>query len=131
MRKQLIVAAALIALCANQATAQQAVDWNGKWLFSGLALNGRLATSFAQICDIQTTGSQISGPCHGPNGSCSLVGVVNGSLIDLTCSLDVINNPRLDGVLTFHGGLSPDGIVRGSTTHSGRRGTGQASMMKL
>lgn len=132
MRKLQVLVAAALALTAGEATAQQGLDWNGRWLFSGLQVNGRAAASFAQICDLATTGNQIAGPCHGPNGSCSLVGVVNGPLIDLTCSLAVVNNSRLSGVLTFHGGVAPDGLVRGSYTHNRSPGAaGQASLMKI
>ena len=110
----------------------QSVDYSGRWLFSGLVLSGRMALSFAQICDIAQTGSQIAGLCKGPNGSCSAVGVVNGGNVDLTCQITNVNNPSLSGVLTFHGAVAPDAIVRGSVVHSKAPGTnGQASMMRL
>lgn len=124
-------AAAMLAASASGAFAQ-APDYTGKWLFSGLILSGRMAISFAQICNIQQTGAQIAGPCQGPNGGCSAVGIVNGGQVDLTCTLTTPNNPGLSGLLTFHGAVAPDAIVRGTVTHSRAGGVaGQAAMMRL
>ena len=113
------------------ASAQQP-DFSGKWLFSGLILGAGAATSFAQICDLQQTGGQLAGPCHGPNGGCSAVGVVSGGAVDLMCRTSYTNNPGLAGVLTFHGALAADNVVRGAVTHSRAPGViGQASLMRV
>jgi hypothetical protein len=124
----------LIALAASvaQGAFAQSADYSGKWLFSGLVLSGRMALSFAQVCDITQTGSQIAGLCKGPNGGCSAVGVVSGGSVDLTCQMANVNNPSLSGVLTFHGAVAPDAIIRGTVVHSKAPGTnGQAAMMRL
>ena len=131
---RLLKIAGLIALVAGaaQGAFAQSGDYSGKWLFSGLVLSGRMAVSFAQVCDITQTGSQIAGLCQGPNGGCSAVGVVRGGSVDLTCQVTNINNPSLSGVLTFHGAVAPDAIVRGTVVHSKVPGTsGQAAMMRL
>jgi len=94
------------------------VDLSGKWSLSGQMIAGRMFMSFAQICDLKQTGDQLAGPCHGPNGGCSAVGVVNGGNLDLTCRTSFTNAPNLAGVSTFHGALGADAIVRGSYTHS-------------
>ncbi len=124
----------LIALAAGvaQGALAQSADYSGKWLFSGLILSGRTAVSFAQVCDIAQTGSQIAGLCKGPNGGCSAVGVVNGGSVELTCQLTNVNNPSLSGVLTFHGAVAPDAVIRGTVVHSKAPGAnGQAAMMRL
>jgi hypothetical protein len=124
----------LIALAAGAApgASAQADEYSGKWLFSGLILSGRAAVSFAQVCDITQTGAQIAGLCRGPNGGCSAVGVVNGGSVELTCQMTALNNPSLLGVLTFHGAVAPDAVIRGTVVHSKAPGTsGQASMMRL
>lgn len=131
MRRILIAIAAAGTVLSQGAAAQQ-TDYSGRWLMSGLTLFSRGATSFAQICDLKQTNSQIAGPCHGPNGACSAVGVVNGDQVDLTCRLSVPNNPSLDGVLTVHVALSPDGVWRGNCSSSRLPGaTGQVSLMRI
>ncbi len=109
----------------------QDVGYSGKWSFSGLIIASPLITAFAQICDLQQNGTQIAGSCRGPNGACSAVGVVKGGHVDLTCRITVVNNPNLNGVLTFHGDLQADGIVRGTCTHSRSPGSGAAAMMRV
>jgi hypothetical protein len=99
------------------AEAQEA-DLSGKWSLSGQMIAGRNFTSFAQICDLKQTGDQLAGPCKGPNGGCSAVGVVSGANIDLTCRTSTTNAPNLAGVSTFHGTLGADEIVRRSFTYS-------------
>lgn len=124
----------LVALLAGggQGAVAQSADYSGKWLFSGLILSGRMAMSFAQICDLAQTGPQFAGLCRGPNGGCSIVGVANGGAVDLTCQLNNAADPALSGLLSFHGAVAPDAIVRGTVTHSRAPGaTGQASMMRL
>ena len=124
----------LIALMAGAAPGAlaQSGEYSGKWLFSGLVMSGRMALSFAQVCDIAQTGSQIAGLCKGPNGGCSAVGVVNGGGVDLTCQMTNFSNPSLSGVLTFHGAVAPDAVVRGTVVHSKAPGaSGQAAMMRL
>ena len=122
---------ALVAGAAQGALAQSS-DYSGKWLFSGLILSGRTALSFAQVCDVTQTGSQIAGLCKGPNGGCSAVGVINGGSVELTCQMTNLSNPSLSGLLTFHGAVAADAIVRGTVVHSKAPGTnGQAAMMRL
>jgi hypothetical protein len=126
----------VLLLLAATALAQSALaeetDYSGRWLFSGLVTGGRAALSFAQVCDLSQTGTQVAGSCRGPNGGCSAVGVVNGGQIDLTCRVTVPNNPSINGVITFHGNLSPDGVLRGSCSHSRAPGIpGQAAMMRI
>lgn len=111
--------------------AAQSQDITGKWSFSGIIVNSRIHFGFAQICDLQQTGGQIAGPCHGPNGACSAVGVVSGVDIDLTCRSTQSNNPNIAGVLTFHGKLGGDGIVRGHVSHSLAPGWGDGAMMRV
>ena len=127
-----IVGLIALAAGAGQGAFAQSTDYSGKWLFSGLVLSGGMALSFAQVCDIAQTGSQIAGLCRGPNGGCSAVGVANGGGVDLTCQMTNLNNPSLSGVLTFHGAVAPDAIIRGTVVHSKAPGTsGQAAMMRL
>ena len=122
---------ALVAGAAQGALAQSS-DYSGKWLFSGLILSGRTALSFAQVCDVTQTGSQIAGLCKGPNGGCSAVGVINGGSVELTCQMTNVSNPSLSGLLTFHGAVAADAVVRGTVVHSKAPGTnGQAAMMRL
>jgi len=124
----------LIALAAGaaQGALAQSSDYSGKWLFSGLILSGRTALSFAQVCDVTQTGSQIAGLCKGPNGGCSAVGVINGGSVELTCQMTNLSNPSLSGLLTFHGAVAADAVVRGAVVHSKAPGTnGQAAMMRL
>jgi hypothetical protein len=132
MRLLKIVGLIALAAGAAQGALAQSADYSGKWLFSGLILSGRTALSFAQVCDITQTGSQIAGLCKGPNGGCSAVGVVSGGSVDLTCQMTNVSNPSLSGVLTFHGAVAPDAIIRGTVVHSRAPGTsGQAAMMRL
>ena len=132
MRRLKIVVLIALAAGAAQGAFAQSGDYSGKWLFSGLILSGRTAVSFAQVCDIAQTGAQIAGLCKGPNGDCSAVGVVNGASVNLTCQVTNVNNPSLSGVLTFHGAVAPDAVIRGTVVHSKAPGTnGQASMMRL
>ncbi len=124
----------LIALAAGaaQGALAQSSDYSGKWLFSGLILSGRTALSFAQVCDVTQTGSQIAGLCKGPNGGYSAVGVINGGSVELTCQMTNLSNPSLSGLLTFHGAVAADAVVRGTAVHSKAPGTnGQAAMMRL
>ena len=124
----------LIALAAGaaQGALAQSSDYSGKWLFSGLILSGRTALSFAQVCDVTQTGSQIAGLCKGPNGGGSAVGVINGGSVELTCQMTNLSNPSLSGLLTFHGAVAADAVVRGTVVHSKAPGTnGQAAMMRL
>lgn len=109
---------ALLGLALTLPGAAQAGDLSGKWSLSGQMMAGRIFASFAQICDLRQTGDQIAGPCRGPNGGCSAVGVVSGANIDLTCRTSYTNSPGAAGVSTFHGALGADQIVRGSYTHS-------------
>ena len=132
MRLLKIVGLIAFAAAAAQGALAQSADYSGKWLFSGLILSGRTALSFAQVCDVTQTGSQIAGLCKGPNGGCSAVGVVNGGGVELTCQMTNLSNPSLSGVLTFHGAVAADAVVRGTVTHSKAPGTnGQAAMMRL
>ena len=132
MRGLKIVGLIALAIGAAQGAFAQSADYSGKWLFSGLILSGRTAVSFAQVCDITQMGAQIAGLCKGPNGGCSAVGVVSGGSVDLTCQVTNVNNPSLSGVLTFHGAVAPDAVIRGTVVHSKVPGTnGQASMMRL
>jgi hypothetical protein len=132
MRLTKILGLAALAAGAAQCALAQSGDYSGKWLFSGLILSGRMAVSFAQVCDIAQTGSQIAGLCKGPNGGCSAVGVVSGGSVELTCQMTNLNNPSLSGVLTFHGAVATDAIVRGTVVHSKTPGAnGQAAMMRL
>ncbi len=125
-----IATLAAAASLSSGALAQDA-GYSGKWLFSGLIVANPSVFSFAQVCDLQQTGAQIAGACRGPNGGCSAVGIVDGGHVDLTCRTTFINSPNLAGVLTFHGDLQGDGIVRGAVTHSRSPGSGQAAMMRI
>jgi len=112
-----LLAALLVGAGACGARAQEG-DLSGKWSLSGQIIAGRLFSSFAQICDLKQTGDQLAGPCRGPNGGCSAVGVVVGANVDLTCQTTYTNAPNLAGVATFHGALGADAIVRGTCTQS-------------
>jgi hypothetical protein len=113
------------------AQAQQ-LDVSGKWSVSGLIAGNGSIMSFAQICNLSQTGNQFAGQCQGPNGGCAAVGVVTGEGLDLTCRTTNTNNPGLSGVLTAHGALGADQIVRGTCTHSRLpRISGQFSMMRV
>ena len=101
MRRSKIVGLIALAAGAAQGALAQSSDYSGKWLFSGLILSGRTALSFAQVCDVTQTGSQIAGLCKGPNGGCSAVGVINGGSVELTCQMTNVSNPSLSGLLTF------------------------------
>lgn len=107
-----------IMLAVGSMASAQGVALSGKWSLSGQMIAGRMFMSFAQICDLRQTGDQVAGPCRGPNGGCSAVGVVSGGAIDLTCRTSSTNSPNLAGFSTFHGALGQDQIVRGSYTHS-------------
>jgi len=132
MRISLLVAMTLLAIAAAHNAEAQQVDYSGKWSLSGQITAGRMFMSFAQICDLKQAGDQLAGPCRGPNGGCSLVGVVSGGAVDLTCRTTNTNSPNLAGVSTFHGALGADEIVRGSCTHSRLPGaSGVFAMMRL
>ena len=132
MRLSVVVTMGALALPLPAAAFAQSADFSGKWLCNGLVLSGRAAFSFGQICDITQTGAQIAGLCKGPNGGGSLVGVVNGGAVDFTLQLTNTQNPKLSGVLTFHGKISPEGVYRGTALDSNLPGvTGQGAMMKL
>jgi len=134
LRNRAWTAAAAALAIAGLATGAcgQSADFSGRWSYSGLIVSGRAATSFAQICDLKQTDGQLAGPCHGPNGGCSFVGVVSGGQIDATCRTTFSNDPGLAGVSTFHGALAPDGIVRGGVIHSRFPGaSGAAAMMRI
>jgi hypothetical protein len=131
VRGAILVWAAAFNACCGYASAQEA-DLSGKWSLSGQIIAGRMFFSFAQICDLKQTGNQIAGPCHGPNAGCTAVGVIDGPNIDLTCRTSVTNAPNLSGVLTFHGAMAPDQIIRGSCTHTRFPGaTGVSAMMRV
>jgi hypothetical protein len=126
-----LVAALLIVSPVYGARAQQ-FDFSGKWSLSGQLIAGRNFMSFAQICDLRQTGDQLAGPCRGPNGGCSAVGVVAGASLDMTCRTSFTNTPSLAGVSTFHGAVDGNGIVRGSCTQSRFPGAnGMFAMMRI
>jgi hypothetical protein len=126
-----VLAALILAAVAGGAKAQQ-MDLSGKWSLSGQILGRGSVMSFAQICDLKQTGDQLAGPCRGPNGGCSAVGVVNGANVDLTCRTTFTNNQNLAGVSTFHGAMGADEMVRGSCTHSRVPGAnGVFAMMRI
>lgn len=126
-----VLAAVLIGAGPCVARADQ-VDLSGKWSLSGQIIAGRVFVSFAQICDLKQIGDQLAGPCRGPNGGCSAVGVVNGANIDLTCRTSYANSPNLAGVSTFHGALGADEMVRGSCSSSRLPGAnGVFAMMRV
>ncbi len=131
MRSARWIATLAVAASLSSGALAQDVGYSGKWSFSGLIIANPLIMSFAQICDLQQTGAQIAGACRGPNGGCSAVGIVDGGHVDLTCRMTSTNNPNLAGVLTFHGDLQSDGIVRGAVTHSRAPGSGTAAMMRI
>jgi hypothetical protein len=125
-----LVAIGLMLGSSGAANAQDAT-FTGRWSFSGLIVAGPMSFAFAQVCDIQQIGPQVAGSCHGPNGACSAVGVANGPNLDLTCRTVATNNPAIAGVLTFHGAVAPDGVVRGSCTHTATPGVGQSALMRI
>ncbi len=126
-----MLAALVIGAGPSRAQAQQ-VDLSGKWSLSGQIIAGRVFVSFAQICDLKQTGDQLAGPCRGPNGGCSAVGVVNGANVDMTCRTSYTNSPNLAGVSTFHGALGADEMVRGSCASSRLPGAnGVFAMMRV
>jgi hypothetical protein len=93
---------------------------------------GRNFMGFAQICDLKQTGDQLAGPCRGPNGGCSAIGVISGANVDMTCRTSFTNAPNLAGISTFHGALGADEIVRGSCSHSRFPGAnGVFAMMRV
>jgi hypothetical protein len=121
-----------LALALSSTANAQESDLSGKWSLSGQMIAGRAFMSFAQICDLKQTGDQLAGPCRGPNGGCSAVGVVNGANLDLTCRTSFTNSPNMAGFSTFHGSLGGDQIVRGSYIHSRFPGvSGVFSMMRV
>jgi hypothetical protein len=123
--------AMLMGAVASGVEAQQ-MDLSGKWSLSGQILGKGSFMSFAQICDLKQTGDQLAGPCRGPNGGCSAVGVVNGVNVDLTCRTTFTNNPSLAGVSTFHGTMGADEMVRGSCVYSRVPGVnGVFAMMRI
>ena len=131
MRISFLAAMILLANAVHNAEAQR-VDYSGKWSLSGQIIAGTMFMSFAQICELKQTGDQLAGPCRGPNGGCSLVGVVSGGTVDLTCHTTNTNSPNLAGVSTFHGALGADEIVRGPCSHSRFPGaSGVFAMMRI
>src|SRR6202020_3189770 len=90
-----VVATSLLLAGATQNAQAQQADFSGKWSLSGQIIAGRNFISFAQICDLKQTGDQLAGPRRGPNGSCSAVGVVNGSGGGLSCRTTNTNPPNL------------------------------------
>jgi hypothetical protein len=132
VRRSVFVLAVLTVGAGACGVQAQETDLSGKWSLSGQIIAGRLFMSFAQICDLKQTGDQLAGPCRGPNGGCSAVGVVNGANVDLTCRTSYTNAPNLAGVSTFHGALGGDEMVRGSCTHSRFPGAnGVFAMMRV
>ena len=132
MRIGVFIAAALLVAGAARGAQAQEADFSGKWSLSGQIIAGRNFMSFGQICDLKQTGDQLAGPCRGPNGGCSAVGVVSGASVDFTCRTSSTNNPSLAGVSTFHGALGGDEIVRGSCNHSRFPGAnGVFAMMRV
>jgi hypothetical protein len=132
VRIGVFVAMALLVVGSARGAQSQQVDFSGKWSLSGQLVAGRMFMSFAQICDLKQTGDQLAGPCRGPNGGCSAVGVVNGASVDLTCRTSYTDSPNLAGVSIFHGALGGDEIVRGSCTHSRFPGAnGVFAMMRV
>jgi hypothetical protein len=125
-------AALALALTANVAASAAETDFSGKWSVTGSLTSGRALMTIGTICDIKQVGDQILGPCKGPNGGCSAVGIVNGASHDWTCRTQTTNAPTLAGYSTFHGALGGDAIVRGAWTHSTfPRATGQFAMQKI
>jgi hypothetical protein len=114
----IIIATAVLTLSGWSFAHTQQPDFSGKWSLSGQIIAGNVFMSFAQICDLKQTTDQLAGPCHGPNGACSAVGVVSGAKIDLTCRTTNTNSPGFAGVTTFHGALGSDEIVRGQCSNS-------------
>jgi hypothetical protein len=128
-----IQAAALaFVLTANFTASASETDFSGKWSVTGSLTSGRTLMTIGTICDLKQVGDQIVGPCKGPNGGCSAVGIVSGASLDWTCHTQSTNAPRLAGYSTFHGALGGDAIVRGAWTHSTfPRATGQFAMQKI
>jgi hypothetical protein len=128
MRAGVVVSIFLFASAAAQA---QSIDFSGKWSVSGNLASGGGMMIIAPVCDLKQAGDQIAGPCKGPNGSCSAVGVVNGADIDMTCRTTSTNHQNLAGFSTFHGTLGGDNIVRGTWAHSRFPGaSGRFTMMR-
>jgi hypothetical protein len=128
----LVVATSLLFAGATLNAQAQQADFSGKWSLSGQIIAGRKFISFAQICDLKQTGDQLAGPCRGPNGGCSAIGVISGANVDMTCRTSFTNNPNLAGISTFHGALGTDEIVRGSCSHSRFPGAnGVFAMMRV
>jgi hypothetical protein len=132
MRRLVHVTAVAVLCCSSTVTHAQQPDFTGRWVLSGQIIAGRSFMSFAQVCDLKQSGDQVAGPCRGPNGGCSAVGVVNGTKVDLTCRTTNTNSPELAGVLTVHGELGADEIVRGPCSHSRLPGgNGVSAMMRI
>jgi hypothetical protein len=132
MRGLVFVSAALFLGAAVGGAQAQQLDLSGKWSLSGLISGRGVVASFAQICDLKQSGDQLAGPCHGPNGGCSAVGLVAGANVDFTCRTTVTNNPGLAGVTTFHGAMGADDMVRGSCVSSRAPGVnGVFAMMRI
>ena len=132
MRLVVFMSAALAMVGAAPGAQAQQPDFSGKWSLSGQIIAGRNFISFGQICDLKQTGDQLAGPCRGPNGGCSAVGVISGGGVDFTCRTTNTNNPSLAGVSTFHGALGGDEIVRGAVSHSRFPGaSGVFAMMRV
>jgi hypothetical protein len=121
-----------LVLTANFAASAAETDFSGKWSVTGSLTSGRTLMTIGTICDIKQVGDQIVGPCKGPNGGCSAVGIVSGASVDWTCRTQTTNAPGLAGYSTFHGALGGDAIVRGAWTHSTFPGAnGQFAMQKI
>ena len=113
------IASALLAAAPARA---QFANFSGSWSVSGQIVMGNGMVTVAPICSLQQRQAQVTGFCKGPNGAGPATGLVDGPTISWQWQVTATSPTGVPGLVTFQGGLGPDGVIRGSWTHSRVRG---------
>jgi hypothetical protein len=122
VRLAFLIASVLLAALPIRSNA--AVNFSGTWHISGTLRTSVSVGSLAPVCVLKQSGDTILGPCRGPNGQGNATGIVNANRIQLTWNEIRTTAFGLTGVITFHGALGSDGVIRGTWTSSAVPGVG-------
>jgi hypothetical protein len=107
-----------LALFTVAARPAEAANFTGTWSISGTMAHGNVGAKVSPVCTLRQSGNALSGTCRGPNGAGAATGTVNGSRVLWQWHVTATNSIGMSGVMTFHGTLGADNVVRGTWTAS-------------
>ena len=107
-----------LALLIVAARPAEAANFTGTWSVSGTMAHGTMAAKVSPVCTLRQSGNTLGGSCRGPNGAGPATGTVNGSRVLWQWHVTATNSIGMSGVMTFHGTLGADNVVRGTWTAS-------------